>query len=330
MRGFRVVFPAPKVVELEEFEVDEVHAGRVGTRTLWSMISTGTESIALERRFAAGTTWDKWVQFPFQPGYSTISEVYDVGPGVDSVHVGDVVALRQSHASHHVVLADECSIVPVELRTADAAWFALASIAFRGAQAAAYRLGDDALIVGAGPVGQMSIRWARAAGLRSIVVVDPFESRIPLAIQGGATDAFALPLHEAITAIQANRDVPSVIVETTGTSHVLASALTMAPRHGRVVLLGATGFPDEQRLGYGFVQKGIHLIGAHDSLVQDGWTQDRVNQLFFSLALSGRFDLHGLITHSFQPGECKRAYSLILSERGSTMGVTFDWRNASD
>lgn len=328
--GRRLVIPAKREVVLEEFDPPRPLPGEVRVRALCSLLSTGTELTVFNQRFAAGTHWERYARLPHRPGYSMIGEVEMTGPEVDWPPVGQRVAIRRSHASHDIVPAEACSPVPEQLDNEKAAWFALAKIAFRGVQAAGYRLGDHVMIIGAGPIGQMSVRWAHAAGAYPITVVDAIEQRLELAHRGGATSVIAKPLEQLVDEGELSDDArkPSVVLDTTGNPAVFANALGAAAPFGRVVLLGDTGMPQEQHMTSDVIRRGLTVTGASDMQVRDGWKQRQIDALFFQFALSGRFDLDGLTSHLFRPEEFARAYELADSQRGQTMGILFDWSPA--
>src|SRR5687768_12798444 len=96
----RIVFPAGRQVAFEGFTLPGVGPGQVRVRARCSLMSTGTENIVFNRLFAPDTHWDKWVVYPFFPGYSLIGEIEAVGAGVTAFTPGQVVAARASHASH--------------------------------------------------------------------------------------------------------------------------------------------------------------------------------------------------------------------------------------
>lgn len=327
---YRVIFPEEGQVELEEFEPDTVVEGAVAVRTLYTLMSTGTELTVLNRRYETGGHWDEWTRFPFHPGYAAVGEVIEVGSGVEDVALGDRVALRAGHASHHVVPSLHCSPVPSEIELSLTPWFALGKIAFVGARAAAYSLGDTVLIIGAGPIGQMSVRWASAAGARAVAVVDPAAARLERALRGGATAVIATPAAEAADDVYAavGAEGPDVVIDSTGNSEVLATALALVRTQGRVVILGDTGTPTAQHLTSDVIARGITIVGAHDAHSQLGsdWDGDRsIHSLFFHLVTTGRFDLHHLNSHTFAPRESRAAYALANEQRGETLGIMFDW-----
>jgi 2-desacetyl-2-hydroxyethyl bacteriochlorophyllide A dehydrogenase len=327
MKAKRVVFTGKQEVVLEAFDPGLPSDDEVLVATRYSLMSTGTENIVFNRLFAPDTHWDRWVKYPFYPGYTSVGEVAGVGPRVASLRSGDRVAFRVGHRSHHVVKASECYPIPSTIPLADAVWFSLAKITFHGALAARYALGDSVLVIGAGPIGQMSIRWARAAGLRSILAVDTVAQRMPLARAGGATGAIVSPIEKARDAVLGANGgrLPRVVSDATGNSQVFAAALGLAADRGTVVILGDTGNPASQHLTGDVITRGLTIVGVHDLHNTPEWNNATITQLFFDLVASGRFPLAGLNTHFFGPEQCAEAYAAANRDRASTMGIVFDW-----
>ncbi len=323
----RIVFTGKQAVTFEDFTPPKVKRGEIGVRTLASLMSIGTENIVFNRIFEPGTGWDAWAKYPFYPGYACIGEVDEVGAGVKGFKVGDRVAHRRQHWSYHVLPASQAFPVPDGVRSQDAPWFALAKIAFMGALAADYRLGDRVLVIGAGPIGQMSLRWAVAAGARTAVVADTMPKRLKIARLGGATHVVSKPIAECLDDVLAANDgeLADVVVDSTGNDRVFAEALKFARTRGRVLLIGDTGFPSRQHLTEDVIQKGLKVVGAHDKHTTEEWTVSKITGIFFALVTAGRFSLKGLNTHVFKPSECVRAYRTVNERRGDTLGVVFDW-----
>ena len=323
----RLVFTDKQKVHLEPFELRSPSADEVLVRTQYSLMSTGTENIVFNRLFDPGTHWDNWVKYPFYPGYCAVGVVEAVG-GASRYQVGDRVVSRSEHRSHSVVKMSECWLVPASLPSEEAPWFALAKIAFHGAHAAHYRLGDSVLVIGTGPIGQMSIRWARAAGAGVIIAVDAVPDRLELARAGGATAVISAPIADAREQVLAANEgeLPGIVIDSTGNPKVFQAALTMVAQFGRVVLLGDTGQPASQCLSPDVVLRGITIVGAHDGHNDARWNNATITKLFFSLAAANRFSLAGLNTHVYQPTQCVEAYETANRDRAKTMGILFDWR----
>jgi 2-desacetyl-2-hydroxyethyl bacteriochlorophyllide A dehydrogenase len=326
-RGRRIVFTAPGEVELQPLELRAPGPGEIRVRSLYSLMSIGTELTILHGRYDPGTHFAARFGFPqLKTGVQTVAEVEQVGESVEEFAVGDRIFMRMAHTSHWTLDAAACSPVPREIDPKAACWCGLAKTAFRAAHAAPFELGGAVLIVGAGPVGQMAIRWARAAGMARIDVADLAELRLGLARRGGATHPHRGSLAELReTQALGGDDGFGLIVDTTGNPAVFVDALGAAARFGRIVLLGDTGYPSRQHLTSDVMTKGLTILATHDHQDRGGWTQRRIDALFFALVRDGRFDLDGLITHEFRPDECGDAYSLVTQRREDVVGALFDW-----
>ncbi|MDR1191466.1 MAG: zinc-binding alcohol dehydrogenase [Verrucomicrobiales bacterium] len=327
MTAKRLVFTGKQQVQLENYEPEPLGARSVLVKTAVSLMSTGTENIVFNRWFEAGTGWDDWVKYPFYPGYAAVGTVAAVGAEVTTLQAGDRVAYRLGHRSHAVVDAAECYPIPAGIPFEQAVWFALAKITFIGARSAGYRLGDHALIIGAGPIGQMETRWAAACGVQKLIVADAMPSRLALATAGGATAVLAGNIGEARAAVLAAGDgqLPRVVVDSTGNHKVFVETQRLARDFGRIVLLGDTGEPSKQTLTHEVMRRGLVITGAHDCHDSAEWNNTTINRFFFQLVAAGRISLAGLNSHRFTPEQCAEAYDIANRARASTMGIIFEW-----
>lgn len=324
----RIVFPERGRVRLDPFELRAPGAGEVQVAALASLMSIGTETTILHARYDAGTHFAARFSFPqLKTGVQTVGEVVAVGDGVTEFAPGDRVFMRMAHLSHWTLPAAQCSPVPAAVDPKLACWCGLAKTAFRAAHAAPFTLGGAVLVIGAGPVGQMAIRWAAAAGMRTIAVVDPAERRLPLATAGGATHSLAGTLvdRRAELSALAGGDGFEIVVDGTGNAAVFAAALGLVGTYGRLVLLGDTGYPARQCLSSDVMTRGLTIVATHDHHDRGGWTQRRIDALFFELVRRGAFPLAGLNTHEFSPLDCERAYAFVSAQREDAVGVVFDW-----
>ncbi|EIP99064.1 theronine dehydrogenase-like Zn-dependent dehydrogenase [Opitutaceae bacterium TAV1] len=324
--GLRLVFPRGSEVIAEPFSPAGPAADEVLVRTTCSLLSTGTETIVYARKFDPGTHWDNWVRYPFYPGYASVGTVLRAGSGVSALKPGDRVASRTGHASHSVRKADDCFRVPDGVAPDEAVWFALAKITGHGVRAARITLGDTVAVIGAGPIGQMTCRWALASGADRVICVDMAETRLQMAAAAGAIPVHA-PASEALAAIEkiTGGVRPRIVIESTGNAAVLKSAFGLVATEGTVVLLGDTGSPGSQTLTGDVITRGLTLVGAHDARNSPAWNNSLAAACFFEFVRGGRFLLAGLNTHHFAPAQCKDAYELAINDRTRTMGILFDW-----
>jgi 2-desacetyl-2-hydroxyethyl bacteriochlorophyllide A dehydrogenase len=328
----RIIFPARGRVALQAFELPEPGPLEIRVRTLYSLVSIGTETSILHQKYAPDSHFARMFSFPqLKTGVQAVGAIEQLGAEVHEFAVGDTVFMRMAHGSHQVLPAARCSAVPQGMDLKSACWCGLAKTAFRAAWAGRGRIGGQVLVIGAGPVGQMAIRWAHLAGAASLVAVDLSEARLAHAARGGATATLPGELSDYLGQIRAMDEGrgPSLVIDTTGNAAVFAHALSAAAMFGTVILLGDSGFPGRQCLSAEVMTKGLTIQATHDSHDRDGWTQRRIDRLFFSCVAQGRFDLSGLITHQFAPEECAAAYSLAEHRRGEAMGILYDWTGVS-
>ncbi|HVL40379.1 MAG TPA: zinc-binding dehydrogenase, partial [Fimbriimonadaceae bacterium] len=241
--------------------------------------------------------------------------------------VGTRVVSRVAHASEAVTSAGHVYPYPPEIPAEQAAWFALGMIGFMGAKAGGFGIGHEVLVVGGGPIGQMAVRWAAACGAETIGLLDPVPMRLMLGTAGGANRLLELVAEGAAEDVREafGGELPGTVVDATGHAAVFEHCLALPRRLGKLVLLGDTGDPSQQRLTPDVVRRGIQVHGAHVTHEEGEWTEGRIHRLFFELIRAGRFPLQNLITHRFAPEQAPEAYELTTTRRSETMGVLFDW-----
>lgn len=333
MENFAIVFTGREQLELRHESVREPGPGQVLIRTRKTLISTGTECICFQRNFAPGTHWDRWVQYPFYPGYSAVGDVVAVGSGVQGLAAGQRVATRTPHAHYALAQAEQCVTIPEDVTDEEATWFALGCIVQIGVRAAEHRLGDDVVVIGLGQLGQLVVQYARLNGARQIVAIDPATARLSLAQKGGATTSLAIGATEAQGAVRdlTGGRLADVVYDVTGHPAAFPGALGLARRFGTVVLLGDAGSPHLQHLTGDVVTRGLRIVGAHDThppvVASDhaSWTHARMANLFFTYLARGQMNVAALTSCCFDARNAADAYALLITRRETVMGVLLDW-----
>jgi predicted dehydrogenase/threonine dehydrogenase-like Zn-dependent dehydrogenase len=224
--------------------------GGVLVRTLFSLISTGTEVMKLTEakmsmvgkararpdqvRKVLDSVAQQGVVSTYQKvmnrldsytplGYSLCGVVTEVGRGADEFKVGDVVAAAGNehalHAECNWIPVNLCVPVPAGVAPEHAAFATVGAIAMQGVRRAEVQLGDAACVIGLGLVGQLTVRLLIAAGVR-VVGLDVIEDRCRLAEKAGAL-ACAAPTDEGVAAV---RQVLAEITQGRGADHVLLAA----------------------------------------------------------------------------------------------------------
>jgi len=80
--------------------------------------------------------------------------------------------------------------LPEDISDEQAAWGPLAFITQTGVRHAEHVLGDTAVVIGLGPLGQLAVQYLRLMGLWEILAIDTDQWRLDVALQHGATHGF--------------------------------------------------------------------------------------------------------------------------------------------
>ena len=339
MKSHNIVFPEAQRAALVKEDVPAVGPDTILIKTALSHISTGTETTCYRGVFDEGTNWREWVQYPFHPGYSLVGHVLEVGENVSDFAPGDRVLTGCTHGEYATVEYDEAAKngmslvickIPEGVSNEVAVWRTLACVGIAGVRRAEIEMGENVVVIGAGPIGQMVAQFARVAGALHVIVVDPVKKRLDCALQGGATHVLAMGAAESIGEVEKilGGERPEVVFDTTGHYAVLPIACAMARKYGRIILSGDCSQPSKQALGP-VVFKSLEIRGAHFGKGGDieslPWPDKRNSCIFFDLAQQGRIKVDHLISHRYKPEEAQAVYEQLLHDRSYTMGVVFDW-----
>ena len=333
MQSKRVIFTGTDRIEIDTVDLAAPGPGQVRVRARRSLISTGTECICLQRRFEQGTGYENWVKYPFAPGYSLVGEVIDVGDGVTRITPGQRVLLARPHAQVALHPAEQAFVIPDSVTDDDATFGVINYVVQHGFRKAALAIGESVAVVGQGLLGQLVVQFARLAGARHVIAIDPAPQRAAMSEQSGATHVLAMPVAEALEPL---RDIlggegTDVVFEMTGHAPVFADALRLPRPRGRVGLIGDTGAPSQQHLIQRVVTDDLHIFGAHGTKPpQPGnpfapWSQRAMVDLFFHYLTTGQMAVNHLITHHYALDDAAAAYELLTTRRAEAMGVIFDY-----
>lgn len=113
------------------------------------------------------------------------------------------------------------------------------TVAFHAVRNSNLRLGDIAVIQGAGPIGLGAMQWVRAAGAGRVIVIEPSPERRELALALGAHHA-AAPGDEANQLIRelSHGLGADIVYECVGRPFAVQAAVDLARRGGSMCLIG--------------------------------------------------------------------------------------------
>ena len=333
----RILFTAPCVAQLCSADRPVPKAGQVLVKMAVSTISSGTERANLIGDLNVNSTKPaaavaKW---PRSGGYSSAGTIVELGEGVTGYEVGDRVAMFWSkHASYQCIGVEDILKLPDDVPFEQAALWNIATFPMAAIRKCRLEMGESAIVMGQGVLGQMAIMELRVAGAIPIIAVDPVPEKRELALKLGAD--YALNPFDpdfAATVKKLTGGGAKVGIEVTGVGAGLNGILDCMRPHGRVALLGCTRNSDFSIDYYRKVHgPGITLVGAHTQCrpphdsAPGWWTDQDDRECLMNLYRGGRLHLEQLIEETHSPEEAPEVYTRLATEKSFPL-VQFDWRN---
>lgn len=184
-------------------------------------------------------------------------------------------------------------------------------VGLHGLRRAHFQAGETCVIMGAGMIGLVTLLWARFAGARAIVVSEPLLDRREIALKLGADAAVDPRMHSPAAAMARLTGAgPDVIFECIGEPGTMAQAISLAPRRGRVAILGVSteddGFPP--RLAMGKELDISFSLGLEPGEVETA----------IAVLASGRISTDPLITHTVGLDDLPRAFAALTQPANQT------------
>jgi L-iditol 2-dehydrogenase len=133
-----------------------------------------------------------------------------------------------------------CYHLPDALPFEHAAMIEAVSVAVHATNLTPIRLGDSAVVVGAGMIGLLAIQALRRAGCGRIIAVDLEANRLSLALQLGATDAVNARQEDPVEFVRActGGRGADVAMEVVGASDPVKTAVAALRKGGALTLVG--------------------------------------------------------------------------------------------
>jgi (R,R)-butanediol dehydrogenase/meso-butanediol dehydrogenase/diacetyl reductase len=135
------------------------------------------------------------------------------------------------------VSADHSFVLPEELPPSLGALVEPFAVGLHTARVGAIGHGDAVLVIGAGPVGLTTAKWAQVLGARDVVISDPVAARRELGATFGATGVLDPATDEL-------GDGYDVVIDCVGKPGLLDRCVAATRTKGRVVVAGVCIEPD--------------------------------------------------------------------------------------
>lgn len=271
------------------------------------------------------------VEKPIILGHECAGEVAEIGQAVTNLRIGDRVALEpgipcrkcrwcksgrynicpsvtfmatppDDGAFCEMVVhpADFVYRLPDQVSLEEGAMLEPMAVGIQAAKQGEVQPGDRVLVVGAGPIGLVSLQAAREQGATQIIVADLQESRLSLARKLGATDTVNVKdqdLSETVGELTEGDGV-DVILECAGSAQAVEQSCRIMRRGGILVLVGF-GAPEIAVPLADFIAGEFQMRTAH-----------RYANCYppaLALVAAGRVDVKSLITHEYSLDDTEAA-----------------------
>nr|PZN00947.1 MAG: oxidoreductase [Thermocrispum agreste] len=282
-------------------------------------------------------------------GYSLCGVVEQVGAGVDDVAVGDLVACAGNdhavHAELNWVPKNLYARVPDGVDPRHAAFATVGAIALQGVRRGEPALGETALVIGLGLIGQLVVQLLDAAGVR-VIGVDPDAQRCELAREHGALACGAPGSEEvdgAVAALTGGAGVDQVYLAAGGSTNQPVELAARLSRDRAVVVdigkcrldLPWNAYYEKEldvrfsrSYGPGRYDPGYELDGHDYPIGYVRWTERRNLECFLDLVHRGRVDVSALIAHIAPFDSAVETYERLHSGELGGVGVLFAYPSA--
>jgi predicted dehydrogenase/threonine dehydrogenase-like Zn-dependent dehydrogenase len=280
-------------------------------------------------------------------GYSLCGVVTEVGRGAEEFKVGQLVACAGNeqalHAEYNWVPVNLCASVPAGVLPEHAAFATVASIAMHGVRRSEVQLGETAVVIGLGLIGQLVVRLLIAAGVQAIGI-DPVPDRCRLAEKAGAVACGSPEELDSVAAelgkITSGRGADHVFLSAGGSSNgPVEAAVKLARDRARIVDIGKMKLDlpwnayYEKELDVRFSRS--YGPGRYDTRYElDGidypagyvrWTEKRNLESFLSLVARNELEVATLVDGVFPMTEAAKVYDDLKTGALKAIGVLLEY-----
>jgi L-iditol 2-dehydrogenase len=276
--------------------------------------------------FKEGRLGNFIVTGPYVPGHEACGVVSSGGANVDNISPGDHVVIEPgipcmgcsycrsgrynlcrnvvflsappidgTFCDYVCVRSDFVHPMPDSLPFEQGALVEPAAVAVHAVNRSCIGNGESALVIGAGPIGLLTIQAIKAAGGSEVFCIDRIPSRIEKALKLGADHAA-----RSIDGLGMKDDIADLVFETAGSSAATSALFDHIRPGGRAIQVG---WPENNMVPMNianFLEKELEYIGinryanAFPAAIQ--WISD------------GRMHVEELITHRFSLNEISAAF----------------------
>ncbi len=273
------------------------------------------------------------VTAPYIPGHEASGIIEEVGERVKDFSRGDHVVIEPGipcgvcgfcrmgryNLCREVIFLSEPSVngtfcdyvsirrdsvhrIPKDMPFEHAALAEPAAVAIHAVNRAMFKNGDSAVIIGAGPIGLLTLQAFKAAGGGRAICIDGIGKRLETAKRLGADEIIDIRYCKTDM-----RDIADVVFETAGSSKASENMFRLA-RHGGCAV--QVGWPDKNSVPMDiacFLDKELVYVAVN--------RYANVFPTAISWIYDGRINVRELITHEYSLEQTAEAFKFSLENK---------------
>ena len=275
---------------------------------------------------------------PRLPGHEWVGEAVEVGSGVTNARVGDRVApfcqvvcgmcdnclrgipnkclnlqgvIEGGFSEYGRVSANGFLHIPEEVSYEEASFIEPLACCINGSWRSQIRMGDDVLVVGAGPIGLLHVQLARLQGAR-VFASDLIPERLALARELGAWDVVNVaeqdPVQRTLEWTE-GRGFDTVMI-TAGSLTAMEQAAQMLAVHGNVNVFAVAHAGSDLNVDH----RKLHLREL--SVIGSNHFTPHTFRTALNLLSWGYVDVKPLISHRLPLEETQVGFDIVAERRG--------------
>ena len=231
---------------------------------------------------------------------------YNLCPDVIFFATPPVDGVFQEYVAHE---ADLCFKLPENVSTLEGALIEPLAVGFHAAIQGGARIGQTAVVMGAGCIGLVSMMALKAMGVSNVYIVDIMEKRLEKALELGATGIINAKEKNAIEEVMkiTNNNGCDLVIETAGTEITTVQAIHMAKKGSNIVLVGYSKS--------GEMTLPMSLVLDKELTFKTVFRYRHIYNMAIEAVASGKVNLKGIITNEFDLDDVQKAMDYSVNNK---------------
>lgn len=253
--------------DLKDFKIEMVNIPTIGNNDVLIKVKyCGICGSDVPRAMVSGAR-----KYPIILGHEFAGEIVEIGSSVSNLNLGErvvvaplipckncqhcktgdyglcnnynIIGTGSDGAFAEYVKVPSDHVLPIDdaLDYETAAGIEPATIGYHGIQKANMQAGENIVIMGCGPIGQLTLQWAKIFGAGNIIAVDIFDEKLELAKKLGADITINAKNEDVITKVKdITQNGADIVIETAGSQITQQQSINISKKKGRIVFLGIT------------------------------------------------------------------------------------------